>query len=345
MTREAAARAPSGRVYEALAARRALVLVLLVLILGVVVLASLCSGATDMGPVRVLKALLGGGGRDSAVVWSLRAPRVAMALLVGAGLASGGATTQAILRNPLASPFTLGVASGAAFGAALVILAGATQRWLPATSAFGFALLASLLVLGVSRLKSGGSGILILGGVAIMFLFSSMTSFIQYLGDEHQVRAIVFWTFGSLSKACWPDIAVAAAMILGPLPLLLRRAWDLNVLAAGEDAARSMGVNVDVLRAGGVVLAALMTAGAICFTGVVGFIGLVAPHIARMLIGGDHRFLLPACCLLGAALAALADLVGRLVWPPQVIPIGIMTAVIGAPFFMHLLLKRRREYW
>jgi iron complex transport system permease protein len=335
-------------VYGALLARKTGMLALLAVLLVAVVLAGLCAGASGLSPAQVLGGLARQNDFAATVVWQLRLPRVLMAALVGAGLAAGGVASQAILRNPLASPFTLGVASGAAFGAALVIVSGSMSRWLPAASAFCFALAASFLVLGIARIKrgaAGGSSVLILGGVAIMFLFSSLTSFIQYLGTEHEVQAIVFWAFGSLSKACWPEVAVACLMILPPLPLLLRVSWDLNLLAAGDDAARSMGVDVARLRAGGLVLGALATAGAICFTGVVGFIGLVAPHLARMLVGGDHRVLLPAACCLGAALVAAADLVGRTLWQPQIIPIGIMTSFLGVPFFLHLLLRRGREDW
>ncbi|RLB34460.1 MAG: iron ABC transporter permease, partial [Deltaproteobacteria bacterium] len=159
------------------------------------------------------------------------------------------------------------------------------------------------------------------------------------------VHEIVFWFFGSLSKAGWNEIALAAAMILLPFPILLRRAWDFNLLASGDESALALGVNVNRLRMWAVAAASLVTAGCICFTGVIGFVGLVAPHITRMVIGNDHRFLLPASALVGAVILVTADTLGRTLWAPQVIPIGIVTSFIGVPFFFYLLMKRSREYW
>jgi iron complex transport system permease protein len=165
------------------------------------------------------------------------------------------------------------------------------------------------------------------------------------MGTMEQVHEIVFWFFGSLSKAGWPEIALTAIMILLPFPVLLRRAWDLNLLSSGDESALALGVNVNRLRMGAVVMASLVTAGGICFTGVIGFVGLVAPHITRMVIGSDHQFLLPASGLVGALIVVAADTIGRTLWAPQVIPIGIVTSFIGVPFFFYLLLKRSREYW
>ena len=204
-------------------------------------------------------------------------------------------------------------------------------------------LLSSLLILGISRLKRFTPETMILAGIAIMFLFSSLSSLIQYMGTMEQVQEIVFWFFGSLSKVGWHEIAMAGAMILLPTPLLLRWSWDLNLLAQGDDSAKSLGVNVERIRRYGIVLSSLVTAGAICFTGVIGFIGLVSPHMTRMVVGSDHRFLLPTSMLMGALLVLCADTVGRTVWSPQVIPIGIVTSFIGVPFFLYLLLKRDRE--
>jgi iron complex transport system permease protein len=268
-----------------------------------------------------------------------------MAFLAGWGLALGGTVSQAILQNPLASPFTLGVASGAGFGAVIgIVFSNGLSREIVAASAFGFALLTSLLIYGVARLKSTTSETLILAGVAIMFLFSSLTSFVQYTATIEEVHEMVFWFFGSLSKVGWPEISIACLMIIPPIPLVMARAWDLNLLMTGDESASALGVNVSTIRTGGIFLTALMTAGVICFTGVIGFIGLVAPHIARMLIGSDHRFLILASGFVGAILVVGADTLSRTIWPPQVIPIGIMTSFLGVPFFFYLLMKKARKY-
>lgn len=305
---------------------------------------SLASGASGVGLADLIPAILNPGHPAHGIVVSLRLPRVAMAVLTGSGLAFSGVVFQAILRNPLASPYTLGMGSAAGFGAVLPIIflpaAFARDLWI-AGGAFAFTMISAVVILAVTRLKNAGSETMILCGIALMFLFSSLTSFFQYMGAMEQVSEIVFWFFGSLSKAGWNEIALAAVMVLGPFPLILRLAPDFNLILTGDDAAKGLGVNVPRLRMEAVILASLATAGSICFTGVIGFVGLVAPHIARMLLGADHRFLLPASALCGAALVLIADTLGRTVWAPQVIPLGIVTAFTGVPFFFYLLMRRK----
>ncbi len=310
-------------------------------------LIALSQGAASVSYKDLFAGLFQDTGRTHAIIWNLRLPRIVMALLAGCGLAIAGTVFQAILRNPLASPYTLGIGASAGFGAvtAIVFGAGFSNEYLIAGNAFGFTLATSLLVLGIAKLKGATSETMILTGIALMFLFSSLTSLLQYMGTMEQVHEIVFWFFGSLSKVGWKEIGLAAGMILIPIPILLRRSWDFNLLAAGDESALALGVNVQKIRMLGVVLASLITAGSICFTGMIGFIGLVAPHITRMIIGGDHNFLFPASALVGAVLVLTADTLGRTVWAPQVIPIGIVTSFIGVPFFFYLLMKRTREYW
>jgi len=304
-------------------------------------------GASGLGLWDVLSSLLIDTGRAHSILWMLRLPRVIMAAIVGFGLGLAGVVFQAILRNPLASPFTLGIGSGAGFGAATVILffGGGFQTYLVASGAFLFSLISAFLILVVAKMKRASSETMILTGIAQMFLFSSLTSLFQYMGTMEQIQEVVFWFFGSLSKAGWREIGLASAMVLIPFPMLLRHAWDFNLLAAGDESALALGVDVSRLRISGVVAASLMTAGCICFTGVIGFVGLVAPHITRMVIGSDHQFLLPTSGLVGAVVVVAADILGRTLWAPQVIPIGIVTSFIGVPFFFYLLLKRSKEYW
>jgi len=324
-----------------------LFLCLVILLLIGTMVAGLSFGASGLSPWDILSSLLIDTGRTHSIVWVLRLPRVIMGAIVGFGLGLAGAVFQAILRNPLASPFTLGIGSGAGFGAVTVILffGGGFQTYLVAGGAFIFSLISAFLILIVAKMKRASSETMILTGIAQMFLFSSLTSLFQYMGTMEQIHEVVFWFFGSLSKAGWREIGLASAMVLIPFPMLLRHAWDFNLLASGDESALALGVDVSRLRMSGVVAASLMTAGCICFTGVIGFVGLVSPHITRMVIGSDHQFLLPASGLVGAVVVVAGDILGRTLWAPQVIPIGIVTSFIGVPFFFYLLMKRSKEYW
>jgi iron complex transport system permease protein len=322
----------------------------LLAVLVLLALAAVCGltvGASGLGIRDILISIFKDTGRSHTILWVLRLPRIMIAMLVGFGLGLAGAVFQAVLRNPLASPFTLGVGSGAGLGAVVMILffGGGFHIYRVAAGAFICAIISAGIILAVVRVKRATAETMILAGVAQMFLFNSLTSLLQYMGTMEQVHEVVFWLFGSLSKAGWPEIGLAAAMILLPAPILLRHAWDFNLLAAGDDSALALGVAVDRLRMRAVAAASLVTAGCICFTGLIGFIGLVAPHITRMVIGGDHRFLLPCSGLVGALTVLAADIVGRTLWAPQAIPIGIVTAFIGVPFFFYLLMKRAKEYW
>jgi iron complex transport system permease protein len=333
--------------YKGSSVRKFCFIIFLSLLLLGAILVALSQGASSIGFKDSFKALFQESGLAHAIVWKLRVPRIVMAILVGCGLAIAGTVFQAVLRNPLASPYTLGIASSAGFGAVTSIIFGGAfySEYLIAGTAFFFAVLSSFLILGISKFRGSSPETMILAGIAIMFLFSSLSSLFQYMGTVEEVHEIVFWFFGSLSKVGFKEIFVASVMTLVPIPFIMRWSWDLNLLAAGDESARALGVNVTKIRMLGVVFASLITAAAICFTGVIGFVGLVAPHIARMVIGGDHWFLLPASALVGAILVLVADTVGRTFWVPQVIPIGIVTSFIGVPFFFYLLMKKRREYW
>ena len=315
--------------------------------LAVAVLISLSLGAVRMGPGRIWAALTGGGDEiERAILLEMRAPRVGMAVFGGACLGLAGAAVQGGLRNPLASPFTLGIASASGFGAALAITLGVGLvgwgRYLVVANAFAFALLASALSYGIARLKGASTHSLILAGVAVMYLFSSLTSILQYVGRREDVHAVVFWMLGSLNGMRWREVCAPLGALLISAPVLTAKSWEMNAMLAGDEVAMSLGVNVRRLKLMCAMLSALMTASVICFTGTIGFIGLVAPHMARMAIGAEHSLLFPCSALTGALLLLGADTVSRLLIAPSEIPIGITTSLIGIPFFLYLLMRRGR---
>ncbi|MEJ6951408.1 FecCD family ABC transporter permease [Natronospora cellulosivora (SeqCode)] len=289
------------------------------------------------------------------IIWSLRLPRVLMAIVAGIGLAASGLIMQSILHNPLASPYTLGISSAASFGAALSIILRSSFMGLLGNSlgyelptiitSFFFAVLCILLIYYLSKRQKSSSETIILLGIAMMYLFSAGLSLLQYIGDPDELAELVYWMFGSLSRSNWSRLGITSLIIVIIIPVLYKYSWDFNALAANDETAQSLGINVEKLRLKGLILASLMTAIITSFLGPIAFIGLVAPHIGRMLIGGDHRFLLPISSLIGAILLLLSDTVARTILSPIIIPVGIITSFIGVPLFIHLMLKRRREFW
>ena len=281
-------------------------------------------------------------------VWNLRLPRILLGIVAGIGLGLAGAVMQAILRNPLASPYTLGISSGAGFGASLAILAGAGLvggKYLIIGNAFVFALLVSFIILGLSSRKGATPETMILAGIAMMYLFGAMTTILQYFGEAEAVKEAVFWMVGDLNRASWSVVTIVSVVIALCAPYLMAKSWDLNVMGAGDETAKSLGVNVKRTRVTTMIVATVMVATIVCFTGTIGFIGLVAPHMTRLAIGGDNKYVLPVSGLLGAVILISADLVARRIIAPVILPVGAVTAFMGAPLFLYLIMRRRREYW
>lgn len=278
---------------------------------------------------------------QAQIVWVIRAPRVLLGALVGAGLALIGCALQAATRNPLADPHLLGVSSGAAFGAVLVLLylgefAGALSLPL---GAFAGALASLLLVLAVAgRLHSER---LLLGGVAVSFLLMALSNLLLFMSNPHAASAVLFWMLGGLGSARWDSLWLPALCLALALPLLLGLARALNALLAGEQAAVSLGLAPNRVRLLVFVVTSLLTGVLVALSGAIGFVGLMLPHVARRLVGADHRRLLPVSALLGALFLVWADVVARCLMAPQDLPIGIVTAACGGLFFI-LLLRRRR---
>lgn len=312
------------------------------------------AGVANVTPARLVATMLSNSEiaeplshTEITVLTHLRLPRILMALLAGMGLAVSGLAMQAITGNSMASPFTTGISNAAAMGAAIVIVYGMNFLGsIQLTTVFGafiLALLCALLVYGISSVKGFGSTTIVLVGIALNYFFSALNAGMQYIANEEQLSAIVNWTFGSLSQSTWTQILFVAIVQLVAFPYLFSRAWSFNLLTTGDESALALGVDVRRLRAMTGLLITLIAASIISFTGVIGFVGLVAPHIARLLAGGDHRTLFPLTALLGGALLVLADLVGRTVASPVVIPVGIVVSFIGVPVFLYLILRNKKE--
>ena len=285
------------------------------------------------------------------IILELRLPRIVLAIIAGAGLAVSGATMQGVLQNPLVSPYILGISAAAGFGAALAIVLGIGvfspyTGYIVVANAFIFSMLAMLMVYGIARLRGITPETVILAGVAVGYLFSAMLSLIQFIAPEYEaLRAVVFWLMGQLFTANWENTLIILPLVLVAIALMMRYSWDMNVMSLGEETAMSLGVNSRRVLVICMALGALATASIVSFTGVIGFICLVSPHIARIIIGSDHRFLLPCSIVLGACLLLCSDTLARLVLMPSEVPVGIVTSLIGVPFFLYLLLSRRRLFW
>ncbi|AXG80412.1 FecCD family ABC transporter permease [Streptomyces paludis] len=279
------------------------------------------------------------------IVWSFRAPRVVLAALVGAGLAVSGAVLQAVVSNPLADPTVLGFSSGASLGAVIVIVlaSGATLGGLGVSAAaFLGALAAGALVFVLGR--RGGRMAptrLVLAGVAIGYVFLSATSFLQLQATPNELRTVMFWMLGSVAGAQWSQLPTVSAVVIITTIVLSLFGRRLNVLLAGDESATALGVDVGRLRAVLLVLSSLLTGTTIAVAGGVGFVGLMIPHLVRLTIGADHRRLLPLTALLGAVYLVLVDLLSRTLDRPNELPLGILTALLGAPFFIWLLRRNK----
>jgi iron complex transport system permease protein len=319
---------------------------------------SLGLGAADLSVPSVLRALLGQAESERArlIIWNIRLPQALAALAAGSGLALCGAAMQSVLRNPLGSPFTLGISHAAAFGAAVAVLllgdgrmtatsglaAMLTQPMLIVAAAFAASLAAALVILALARTRGATPEVLILSGVALGALFTAGTMVLQYLADDTQLAAMVFWTFGDTARANWTHVGILAVVSLGAAGYFLLNAWNYNAVDAGDETARGLGVPVDRVRMLGMLVATLVTAVIISFLGIIGFVGLVTPHLARRVVGADHRYLLPATAAAGALLLLAADTAARLALAPKVLPVSVLTAFLGAPIFFLLILRGRR---
>ncbi|HUU68341.1 MAG TPA: iron ABC transporter permease [Planctomycetota bacterium] len=325
---------------------RALIVALLaVAALAVIVLTPLF-GLTSISWSAILHPSSGGGQAD--IFWRLRVPRVLMAFLAGAGLAISGMAFQGMFRNALATPFTLGVSSGASLGAALYTLSGAQLAILGisgiSVAAFAGALLSILLVYGVTQARRGMStGTMLLAGVAVSFLFSSVILFLQYISDFTNTFLILRWIMGGLSVVGFGSVFDMLPFVAAGSLIVFFQRHELNLMTTGEDIAASRGVNVKSTKHVLFFATSLMVGGIVAICGPIGFVGMMSPHICRLLIGPDHRYLAPATLLFGGTFLVLCDLLAQLVIAPAQIPVGVITALLGGPFFLWLLVGSSRD--
>lgn len=305
------------------------------------------TGPSALGPMTVIRALASPASLDPtthAIVWQIRLPQALVAMLVGAALALAGGEMQTVLNNPLADPFTLGISSAASFGASLAIVLGIGIPFVPfdavtPINAFLLAFCTVLLIQGLAQARGGGAQTLVLFGIALTFAFNALTALVQFLSSPEALQQLVFWTMGSLSRAGWAEAGLLAVVLALVAPFALFASRQLTALRLGEDRAASAGVDVSRLRFVSLLRVSLLSATAVACVGVVGFVGLVGPHIARLLLGEDHRRFLPGSMLVGALLMALASVTAKLLVANAALPVGIVTALIGVPVFMALMLR------
>lgn len=339
--------------YRRLGRRRAVLLWSLTFALCATVTIDVGYGPALLSPLEVIRTILTPDAVDAqsrVIVWDIRLPIALMAVLVGAALATAGAEMQTILNNPLASPFTLGISAAASFGAAVAVvlqvkLLPFTSNYFVTANAFIFAMLAALMVYGFSRARGVSTESMILVGIALVFMFGALLATLQYIASEQALQQIVFWTMGSLARSTWEKVGLAALSLGVSVPYFLMQSWKLTALRLGEEKAHSLGVNTQQLRLHVLIVVSLLSATAVAFVGTVGFVGLVGPHVARMLVGEDQRSFLPASAIGGALLMSATSIVSKALIPGVLLPIGIITSLVGIPFFFSLILAKRRQLW
>jgi len=325
------------------------------LLLFIMLIYSISVGAVTIPPYEVLQTIMGHSvsAKWDLIVWNIRLPQALAAIVAGAGLSVAGVVMQSILRNPIASPFTLGISNAGAFGAAVSVVVLGTGKvqstvadaviinnpYLTTMVAFLFCLLATGVILLISRIRGTSPEIMVLAGVALSSLFTAGTMFLQYFADDTQLAAVVFWTFGDVGRINWLELEIMTGIVLLAVIFFIANCWNYNAIDAGDETAKGLGVNVESTRLAGMVISALVSAVIVSFLGIIGFVGLVCPHMVRRVIGDDQRYLIPGSILFGGILLLASDTAARLIISPYVLPVSVLTAFMGAPTFIYLLLR------
>ncbi|OFO46076.1 iron ABC transporter permease [Corynebacterium sp. HMSC073D01] len=338
--------------HRRLTARRVAIVVGLCVVAAAAFVMSNMVGAISLTPSQVIGGIMVPSSLDEqthTVLWDLRLPMAVMALLIGVSLSLAGAEMQTILGNPLAEPFTLGISAGAAFGGATAIVLGwqvvtnpqlnlAVIAWISSVGATAVIVIAAIL-------RGARAETMVLLGIGLVFFFQALLALIQYRASAEALSQIVFWSLGSMTRATWVANGLLAVVLVVVCPLLASQSWKLTALRLGDARAQSMGVNTSRLRIVVLVLSSLLASTTVAFAGIIGFVGLVGPHIARMLVGEDQRYFIPASMASGAAVMCCAHAVSLMAKPGLAIPIGIVTSLLGVPFFLGIVLTRRRALW
>ncbi len=342
------------KAYKSYTRRKLLFISATTILLIILILVGITLGSANISFRNVIQSVFSESAYvNQQIILNIRLPRVLSAILCGISLSVSGAAMQSILRNPLGSPFTLGISNAAAFGAAFAVIifsAGSMQSsstdsvlinnpYIITISAFFWSMVSTMLIIFVARIRGATPENMILTGIIAGSLFLALTTGLQYMANDVELAAIVFWTFGDLGRASWKEFYILLIVLIPVISYFFYNRWNYNVLDSGDEPAKSMGINVGRIRLWGMILASLATAVTVSFFGIIAFVGLVVPHIVRRLIGGDERFLIPGSAIFGGAFLLLSDIVARIVISPVVIPVGIITSVIGAPIFIFLLLK------
>lgn len=337
-------------------------ILIIAMVISVIVFAIACLfvGSSDMSFADALNALLGGGsGAQSRIIWKIRVPRVLAAVIAGAGLAVSGLVMQTTLNNAMASPSTLGVSNAAVFGANLSIIAFAggflstgnnlsnfdvgANPYATSVLAFIFSALSILLILGLCTVRAFSPNVVVLAGMAIGSVWTAATTILQFYATDVGLSAAVVWSFGDLGRATYRTDAIMFAVVLVGFMFFMLMAWKYNALLSGEATAKTMGIHVEGLRFVSLLLASLITAACVSFLGIIGFVGIICPHVTKKLLGQDHRVTIPVSALCGSLLLLFADTLSRSLGSGSALPVGAITSLLGAPFFIAIIFSRKEN--
>lgn len=338
--------------------RNTVVIVAMLVAVIVVSVACLFVGSSNMSFQAALDALLGGGtSAQSRIIWKIRIPRVLAAIIAGAGLSVAGLVMQTTLNNDMASPSTLGVSNAAVFGANLSIIAFAggflstgnnlqnfdvsANPYATSALAFVFSTASILLILGLCTARSFSPNVVVLSGMAIGSVWTAATTILQFYATDVGLSAAVVWSFGDLGRATYRTDAIMAIVVLSGVVFFMLMAWKYNALLSGEATAKTMGIHVEGLRFASLLLASVITAVCVSFLGIIGFVGIICPHLTKKLLGQDHRVTIPVSCLMGSLLLVLADTLSRSMGSGSALPVGAITSLLGAPFFIAVIFGRK----
>ncbi len=339
--------------YSKYIGKKVLFITLCITALVAITIVALCIGSANLSIPEVLNQIF----NQSGIAWSIRLPRVLVAVVAGAMLAVAGAVMQCLLKNPLSEPYTLGLSQASAFGAAFaIVILGAgsmysnskdaviiSNQYTVTICAFCFCLISTAIILALSRLTKVAPESIVLAGVVLGSIFAAGLTAVQYFASDVQIASIIYWTFGDLSRITWDSLILIGAVSAPVLIYFVYNRWNYNALDAGVDTANSLGVNVTRHITVGMVLASLIAALVVSLMGIIGFVGLLAPHMVRKVIGSDNRFVIPASAIVGALILVVSDTLARTIISPLVLPVGVITAFMGGPLFLYVLIRGYRK--